>query len=413
MSINRTLVWQLAFRYLLGKRSANAVPVLSRISMSAIAIGSCAMIVLFSVFNGFEFLVKDLYKAFYPEIKITAAKGKFFSLNQQQYSDLKNLKGVSVLTNVIEDNVLINSNDEQRVATLKGVEQNYLMVNDVHRYLEEGVDTLSTYPATTGLFGRQLLNQLGLAIDDVVNVVTVYYPSAASSNPGISSEGAYQSLALKPTGAFRVQDDFDSKYILASLSAVQELLEAKGRISSVELKLTDGVDAYNVRADIQKLLGTSYKVETRFEQNKTLYLVMHSERWALFAVLVLVLLIASFNMVGALSLLVLEKQKDMAILKAMGAMPATIRAIFIAEGILWSLVGGITGLILGTAICIGQQQFHWIKMGGSFIIDAYPVSMVWTDYVLVFFTILCVGLLAAWFPAMRATKVQDPSLKSS
>lgn len=413
MSINRTLVWQLAFRYLRGKRSANAVPVLSRISMSAIAIGSCAMIVLFSVFNGFEFLVKDLYKAFYPEIKITTSKGKFFSLHDQQYTNLKNIEGITTITNVIEDNVLINSDEEQRVATLKGVERNYTDVNNVIPYIEEGVDTLSTYPATTALFGRQLLNQLGLAVDDVVNVVTVYYPNAQNNVPGMSPASAYQSLALKPAGAFRVQDDFDSKYILAPLPAVQDLLQAKGRISSVELKLDDKADADNVKELIQQTLGNTFKIETRFEQNKTLYMVMRSERWAVFAVLLLVLLIASFNMVGALSLLVLEKQKDMAILKAMGAEPSTIRTIFITEGILWSMVGGITGLILGTGICIGQQHFHWIKMSGSFIIDAYPVSLVWTDYLLTIFTIMCVGLLAAWFPAMRATRVQDPSLKSS
>lgn len=411
--MNKTLVWQLAFRYLRGKRSANAVPILSRISMTAIMIGSCAMIILFSVFNGFEFLVRDLYKAFYPEIRITMAKGKFFSLNDQQCSSIKAVKGVGASTGVLEDYVLIDVNDEQRAATIKGIDKEYFTVNGVKPYIEEGVDSVTTDPVPTGIFGAQLLNQLGLEIDDVLNTVPVYYPNAESNISDAMSGNAYQSLKLKPVGAFRVQDDFDSKYILAPLDAVQELLRAEGKLTSIEIKLKDGADADDVKSSLQSILGKSYIVETRYEQNRTLYMVMHAERWAVYAVLLLVLLIASFNMVGALSLLVLEKQKDMAILKAMGAGSATIKSIFIAEGVLWSLIGGLSGLLIGTLVCVGQQRFHWIKMGGSFIIDAYPVSLVWTDYVLIIATIMAVGLLAAWMPAARATRIEDPSLRGT
>ena len=168
-----------------------------------------------------------------------------------------------------------------------------------------------------------------------------------------------------------------------------------------------------LKKTLQQILGDSYIVATRFEQNKTLYMVMKTEKWAVYAILLLVLIIASFNMVGALTLLVLEKKKDIAILKAMGATQSSIRKIFITEGILWAIIGGVIGLILGLGLCYGQQYFQWIKLQGAFIIEAYPVAMHFTDIVLIFTTIVIIGLLAALYPAMRATKVEDPSLKAS
>lgn len=411
--MNLMLIWQLAIRYFRGKRAANAVPVLSRISMVAIAVGSMALIILFSVFNGFEFLVKDLYKAFYPEIKISAAKGKFFALPDAQKHAIKNMAGVQQVSATIEDNVLANSEDEQIVATLKGIDNNYFKVNDVKQYIIDGRDSVSEYPQATAIIGMRLANQMGADVNNAFSYMMLYYPNTGMSNPALDPASAFQSLKLKPDGQFRIQDDFDSKYILAPLPLVQHLFMEEGKLSSIELKLNPGTDADKVKSQLQSLLGNTYRVETRFEQNRTLYMVMRSEKWAVYAILLLVLLIASFNMIGALSLLVLEKRKDIAILKIMGAEPVTIRRIFILEGILWSLAGGIIGIFLGFFICLGQQYFHWIKLGGSFVIDAYPVRMQWQDFALVIFTIMMVGLLAAWYPAFRATKTEDPSLKSA
>lgn len=409
--MNPMLNWQLALRYLTGKRRANAVPILSRISMIAIAVASCAMIVLFSVFNGFEYLVRDLYKAFYPEIKITIAKGKFFPFSDTDLQTIKNVNGVTGATRVIEDNVLLNSNNEQRVATLKGIDQQFFNVNKVAPYIDEGVDSVRT-DAPTAIVGRQLMNQLGLELNDAFNTIMVYYPNASGINYALNPESAFQSLQLKPEGTFKIQDEFDSKYILASLPYVQQLLQADGKYSSIELSLARNTDAPAIKKQIEQLLGSKYKVETRFEQNKTLYMVMHSEKWAVYAILLLVLLIASFNMVGALSLLVMEKQKDMAILKAMGAESHTIRSIFISEGILWSLIGGLSGLTIGMLICLGQQHFQWIKLGGAFIIDAYPVHFLWGDFMLTIITVVAVGLIASWYPAARASRTEIPSLKT-
>jgi lipoprotein-releasing system permease protein len=406
------LTWQLAWRYLRGKRGANIVPILSRISMVAIAVGSCAMIVLFSIFNGFEHLIKDLYKAFYPEIKISAARGKFFSVDEQQFAALKRINGITAVTRVIEDNVLLNANDEQQVATLKGIEGNYQQVNNLRQYMYDGTDSVTENPIPTALIGLQTANHLGVDIRNVFSRLSIYYPNAEAENLSLSPQSAFQNLQLQPEGIFRIQDEFDSKYILAPIHRVQELFLQPGKYSSIEIA-TLGSKQEEVQQSIRKLLGSGYRVESRYQQNKTLYMVMQTEKWAVYGILVLVLLIASFNMVGALTLLVLEKQKDIAILKAMGAENATIRALFVSEGVLWAVIGGGIGIILGGLFCLGQEHFQWIKLQGAFIIDAYPVEMQWTDFLVVMATVLLVGLLASWYPAVRATRAQDPSLKSA
>lgn len=402
--MNRTLVWQLAIRYLRGKRAGNAVPILSRISMTAIAVSAGAMIVLFSVMNGFEALVSDLYKAFYPQVKITAAKGKFFAFDDAQLAAVRGVDGVAAVTKCIEDNVLLNSNDEQKVATIKGVDANYYSVNDIRQYIVDGADSVSAYPTPTAIVGMHIANDMAIDINNVFNTMRMYYANTDVENLSLSPQSSFKMLELKPEGIFRVQDDFDSKYVLAPLSVVQGLLQAEGKYASVELKLQPGADEDDVKEALQKRLGTGYKIQTRFEQNSTMYMIMRTEKWAVFAILVLVLLIASFNMVGALSMLVLEKQKDISILRAMGASPSAIRNVFIAEGVLWAFTGGLAGIILGGILCFLQQQFSLIKMQGSFIIEAYPVALQASDFALIICTVMLVGLLASLYPALKAKR---------
>ena len=411
--MNRTLIWQLAYRYLRGKRSANAVPVLSRISMVAIAVSSGAMIVVFSVFNGMEDVVKDLYKAFYPEIRITAARGKFFTPDTARTSAILKMPGVTGITQVIEDNAIVNNvnNKEQKVITLKGIDKNYLAVNDIKESID-GDDSVSTGHPFTAIAGIRILNELGADIHNIFSVIELYYPNPDNTNFAANPESAFQSLKVHPAGAFHISDEFDGKYIMVPLSLAQTLLRQEGRCSSLEID-ADPRQAENIKAQLKQMFGAAYSVETRYEQNKTMYMVIGGEKWAIYAILVMVLLVASFNMVGALSMLVLEKQKDIAILKAMGARAGTIRTIFLVEGILWSLVGGVSGILLGAGICLAQQRFGFVTMGGSFLMDQYPVALQLSDFVLVICTIMAVGLLTSWYPAMRATKAVDPSLKSA
>jgi len=402
---------RIAFRYLRGKGSANAVPILSRISMVAIAVSSAAMIVVFSVFNGLESIVKESYHAFYPDIKISARRGKFFEMDSVKLHAISQVANVKHISRVIEDNVISNHSDQQKVITLKGIENDYFDVNNLRQFIVQGDSSVQVGSPNTAILGIHIINELGLDVNGPTYFL-LYYPNPDVTNPTADVLNAFQTLKLHPAGVFNVQDDLDNTYVLAPLVLVQNLFSRPGHYSSIQISVAPGSEE-RVRTALQKVVGDGYRVETRYEQNRTMYMVMAAEKWAVYAILVLVLLIASFNMVGALSMMVLEKQKDIAILRAMGALPGTIRAIFLAEGILWSLVGGISGILLGSIICFAQLESGVLKMGGSFLVDAFPVKMLWPDYVLVFATIFMVGLCTSWYPAIRAARAVDPSLKSN
>jgi lipoprotein-releasing system permease protein len=405
--LNRILVWQLAIRYLRGKRTANIVPILSRISMVAICVSSAAMIIIFSVSNGIVSLVKNNYKAFYPDIRISAARGKFFHIDSAKVAALRGIHGVTALSISIEDNAFAINQDQQKVITVKGIDAQFTSVNDIGTYLVAGEAHVSA-DTPSAILGARIINELGSSTNALSNIV-VNYPDPTITDPSADPLSALRSLSLHPAGVFKIDDNFDNKYMLAPLALVQGLFHQQGNCSAIELKTTSP----DVKADIQQLFGSNYKVETRYEQNSTLYSVMGFEKWAIYAILLLVLLIASFNMVGALAMLVMEKQKDIGILKAMGAGSAAIRSVFLAEGVLWSLLGGVTGIVIGIGVCLLQQRFHFVRMGDSFTVDAYPVEIQGRDILLDFFTIITVGILAAWYPAMRANKTIDLSLKST
>lgn len=411
--MNRTLIWQIALRYFAGKRKANVVPILSRISMVAIAVSSAAMVIVFSVFNGLEGVVKDLYKGFYPDIKISAAKGKFFAPDAALIQKVKSVSGIAGMTTVIEDNAIAHNafSGAQKVITLKGIDRNYLNVNNIRDSIV-GEDTVSTGKPYTAIAGRNILAELGVDIDNVFNTILLYYPNPDGNISATDITSAYRSLEVHPAGAFHISDDQDDKYMLAPLSLVQSLLHAEGKCSSLELLITPGKEE-EVQQKLQAALGESYKVETRYEQNKSMYMVLRSEKWAIYAILTMVLLIASFNMIGALSMLVMEKQKDIGIMKAMGAQPADIRMIFVLEGVMWALAGGLSGITLGAVIVALQQRFGIVTVGGSFLMDSYPVDIQLTDTILVVLTVTVVGILAAWYPAGRATRTPAPTLKSA
>ena len=412
--MDRTLILQLAFRYLRGKRSANAVPILSRISMVAIAVCSAAMVIVFSVFNGLESVVKDTYKAFYPDIRVSVVKGKFFDADTTKLNAVKQMNGVKNITTVIEDNALANddNNTQQKVITLKGIDKNYFSVNDVKSYIIHGDDSVSTV-FHTAIAGKSIINELGIDVNFTDSKIEMYYLNPSVTNPEDDPQNAYQVLRPHPAGVFKVQDEFDSKYVLAPISFAQQLFHAEGKYSSIEISTAPDASVKHIKQQLQQLFGAGFRVETRYEQNRTMFSVMSSEKWAIRAILTLVMFIACFNMVGALAMLVIEKQKDIAILKAMGADPAAIQKIFLLEGALWSLSGGLTGIIVGTLICLAQMKFGIIKLQGSFLIPAFPVEIQFADLLLVVAIILTVGLLAAWYPATRATKTIDPSLKSA
>jgi lipoprotein-releasing system permease protein len=228
---------------------------------------------------------------------------------------------------------------------------------------------VSTRPYTA-IAGMRILNELGADVHNIFSEIELYYANPEVTNPEADPTSAYKTLSVHPSGMFVTTDEFDSKYILAALPLVQELFHQNERVSSVEIS-ADPDKVEDIRKQVRQIFGTGFNVETRYEQNKSVYMVMTMEKWAIYAILLFVLLIASFNMVGALSMLVLEKQKDIAILKAMGALPGTIKKIFLLEAVLWSLMGGLAGIALGTTLALLQQNFSIIIFSSGYIIGYY------------------------------------------
>lgn len=416
--MNGMLTWKIAARYFRGKGTANAVPLLSRISMIAIAVCSAAMVIVFSVFNGLDAIVKAQYQAFCPDLKISVARGKFFPDNAIDINALKGIEGVQQITPVIEDNALASDENagqagagQQKVIIVKGIENSYFKVNGIGQDIIEGVDSVSSGKPYTAILGRGVADALRTEAGDGVNYVVLYYANPTLPDPESDPLNALTSLSLHPAGIFQTDNELDDKYVFAPLGLVQELLSAKGKYSALELKV-DATRIPHIKAAISKQLGSAYKVEDINDQNKSLFVVMSGEKWIIYMIMLFIMIIASFNMVGALSVLVVSKQKDVAILRAMGASRPLIRWIFLVEGTLWSLAGGVSGIILGTTLCLIQQHFGLLKMKASFVIDAFPVKFIFADTLLVISSIIVIGIAAAWYPAVKASRMAGLNLRT-
>lgn len=393
---------KIAWRYFRGKKSAQAINIISWISIGAIAVSSAAMIVLFSVFNGLEDTVKGMYYAFNPELKVSPAKGKFFTVTDAQQAAIRKIPGVALMSATLEDMVLLTGSDEQRVATLKGVDDTWFKVSHLDSFMTDGKASWSSQPGyTPAIMGLGVAIALGIDVRNNFSGMHIYYPR---QDVPLTSEPELNSILVKPEGSFRIQDEFDGQYVLVPLSAARYLFGAGGKMSSLEIALDAGAGEGKVRKALKEALGENVEILNRFEQNKTFYMIMRSEKWAVYAILLMVLLIASFNMIGSLSMVVLEKKKDIAILKSMGARRSLIRWIFMTEGGLLALFGALIGMLIGLLLCLGQHYYGWISLPDGFIIDAYPVLLQLPDFALVMVTALAVGLLAAWYPAYKASR---------
>lgn len=372
--------------------------------MGAIAVSAAAMIVLFSVFNGLENEVKVLFTSFYPDLKISKETGKFFSLNIDQKQKLAKLNGVADLSYVLEDMVLLANEDEQRPAKLKGVDEAWFAISGLDSFMIDGTAKWDKkLPYDQVLIGLSIASALRVDVNDAFASLNIYYPRAGS-NLSLDPESALKKLSVKPMGMFHIQDEFDGQYVLTPLSTAQRFFDRPNQYTSLEIKTNASVSEEDLRISLSNILGEGFKIENRYQQNKTLFMIMQSEKWAVYFILLMVLIIASFNMIGSLSMLVLEKRKDIVILKSMGARPHLIQYIFLIEGCLLAFVGGLIGLTIGFLICLGQQYFGWVQLPDGFAMAAYPVAFQLTDFLLVGITTLVVGFLAALYPAAKAAK---------
>jgi lipoprotein-releasing system permease protein len=389
----------IARRYLFAKKSHNIINIISGISAGGIMVGTMALIIVLSVFNGFEHVIVSLFNTFDPDIRITLVEGKTFHEGDIAADRIKKMNGIVRYTDVLEENALLRCNNKQYFATIKGVSPEFQQSSGLDSMLVEGDMVLESKGEPVAVAGRGVAFYLGLNPQDMVHKLEIYVPrrGATAARP----DEAFNSASLFTSGIFAIQDDFDSKYVLLPIAFTRELLNYTDEVTAVELGLKKGTETEQIQKDLQAIVGPRFKVENRFQQQSTLYSLMKSEKLAVFFILGFILLIASFNVIGSLSMLIIEKKKDIKILGSMGADERLIRRIFLVEGLLVTTLGALTGLILGAGICWVQQHFGLVKLqvsGGSFLIDSYPVSMQLFDFVMVFLTVFFIGLAAVILP---------------
>jgi lipoprotein-releasing system permease protein len=394
-----------AWRYFKAKKTTNAINVIAWVSVLAIVIGTASQIVILSAFNGFESLVKSMYSSFYTDIRIIPAKGKVMELDSLMLSRLASFPGVRAASLIAEEKALLQNGDFQAIIFIKGVDSNYHSVAGVPTKMLRGVFQTGTADYPKAVLGSGVENAIGVLSDRSLLPLAIYLPRRGLtdlSNP-------LESLSLGqilPVGSFMIQPDFDNKYVITNLDFLkQHLFYGTDEFSAVEIGLQDARDEDEVQSGLQQLLGPAFKVQNKYEQNRNLYATIQLEKWAIYAIFSLILLVAAFNMIGALSMLVLEKKKDIQVLQAMGAGEGLIRKIFISEGLLLATIGLVGGILVALLLYYLQINYKLVPLQGqSFLIDYYPVKLVFRDFVLVSSTVLLIGFLASWFPAVRAAK---------
>ncbi len=394
-----------AWRYFKSKKSTNAINIIAWVSVSAVIVGTASLIVVLSVFNGFEDLVKSLYANFYTDMKVVPAVGKTIRLDAAQLKTIGQIPGVKSYSLVAEEKALLQNGEAQSIVYFKGVDQNFEKVSGLPQSLKAGKFELGDAEKPFIILGVGIENALGVWSDRELLPLTAYLPKQEAN---LNIADPMQSLTaanVYTSGAFAIQPDFDNKYVITNLAFLKKMLNlGADEYGGMELSLNAGVDENKVQASLQNLLGKKYTIQTRYQQNQGLYSIMQLEKWVIYCLLCLILVVAAFTMIGSLTMLVLEKQKDIQVLKAMGASNGRVQLIFISEGFLLAGIGALAGTVLALLIGWVQMKFKLVLLeGGSFVIDYYPVKFILSDFLLVFFTVLVVSFLAAWFPARKAS----------
>ncbi len=399
----------IAKRYLLSKKSHSAINLISGVSVCGVAIATAALVCILSVFNGFQDMVAGLFTAMDPQLKVVPAVGKFMAADAKGLAALRKDADVEVLTETLEDQALLMINNRQVMAMVKGVEDNFEELTGIDNILiGEGVFELHADVIDYGILGANLLMQLGLSAD-FSDPIQVYAPRKGERiDLNDPRESLNQEELYSPKVGFMVkQNKYDSQYVITNIAFARRLFERQGEVSAVEMKLRRGADIGKVKARMQQMLGGDYVVKDRYEQQEDTFKIMQIEKLISYIFLTFILMIACFNIIGSLSMLIIDKKQDALTLRNLGANEGQIRSIFMFEGRMICLLGAVIGIIVGLTLCWLQQEFGLIRFGnseGSYIIDAYPVSVRWMDMVLIFVTVIAVGFLSVWYPVRRLSR---------
>lgn len=396
----------IAKRYLLSRKSHNIINIISGISVAGVSIGTMALIVVLSVFNGFEDLVKSLFNTFDADILLTAKTGKTFNSGDIPKDEIKKIPGLVSYTEIVEENALLKYKTEQYIVKIKGVSDDFLINNPLDSMLVDGSFILEKGNMNYTVMGYLIAYHLGINLNDFSTPVNIFVPRRKAKNLS-SFENSFNTGNVIPSAVFSVQQDIDTKYIIVPLRFAKKLLDYDNELTGVEIRLSRDSDSDEIIEQIAKIVDEEIVIKNRFQQQELLYKIMKSEKWAIFFILSFILLIATFNVVGSLTMLILDKKKDIAILYGMGANKKTIKRIFLIEGLMISITGAAIGLLLGAILCWLQITFGLIRLGSeanSFIVPYYPVKMVALDFIAIFIVIFLIGLGAAWYPVRQISK---------
>jgi lipoprotein-releasing system permease protein len=396
------LTLKIARRYLLARRSTNAINIITGMAILGVTVGSAALILILSVFNGFEDLFLSLYNNFNPDLQVTLREGKTFEVDSSMVARLEGLDGITLVSATLEETAFFQYKDNQTIGKLKGIDDHYVGVTGVDTTVREGAFGLYQGARPLAVVGLGIRNKLGIDVTDTFSPLTIYMPKRKRSNP--FDTRPLNSKATYPVGTFLVQQDFENQYVLTSLAVARELLNLPRSASSLEIKLAPGYDLPSTYAQVQEVVGEDFVVKNRLEQEAAFLRLMKIEKWLSFAIVGLMMLLVSFNLIGALWMIVLEKQKDISILRSMGLTEGNIRRLFLQLGLLLTGLGILIGFVLAATIYVLQKTVGIIALPGGMLIDAYPVSLRWWDFPLVTLTVLAIGWLAALLPARRAAR---------
>ena len=399
----------IARRYLFSKKSTHAINVISGISVVGVALATMALVVTLSVFNGFHDMVASFFTSFDPQLKVTPVMGKTVAADDPILTQIKQLPQIEVATECVEDQALVIYRGRQAMVTIKGVEDNFDQLTHIKEILlGDGEFELHAADMFYGIPGIRLAEQLGTGYvyDEPLKV---YAPRREGQlNMANPMDGLVEDELYSPGVLFQVmQGKYDKNYILTSIDFTRRIFEQQGMVSSLELRLKAGSNFERVKSEIKELAGDQYYVKDRFEQQDDTFKIMKIEKLMAYIFLTFILMIACFNIIGSLSMLIIDKKDDVVTLRNLGASDKQIVRIFLFEGRLISAIGAIIGILLGLALCWGQQTYGWVKLGSSsasFVINAYPVSVHPEDVILIFITVLVVGFLAVWYPVRYFAK---------
>ncbi len=391
-------------RYLFSRKSHNAINIVTGISVACVAVVTAALIIILSAMNGLTDLVKTLYNSFHPEIRITAVKGKTFILDSSDVIAIKKLTNVVWYNEIVDENVLVENEDRQLKVTMRGVSDDYVKDTRFDTTVRQGNYDLHPNGRTGAVVGSEIGARLNLGELSPLNIYVPKRDRSLSIDFDNLDENPFNKDLVYVSGLYSVSSDFDGKYVILPIDKVRELMDYTKESTSAEIGVKTGTDPDEVVQQVQKILGIKYLVQNRYSQNELLFNTLKSEKVWTFMILLFILLIATFNTIGSLTLLIIEKKKDIGVLWSMGADTKILRRIFFTEGLLISVTGTLIGSLLGLGLCFLQQRFGFIQLTPGFVIEAYPIRVALKDILLIIASVTAIGLLAAWYPVQVYTK---------